>query len=307
MSRNGNGTYNLPAGNPVSSGSVISSAWANSTLSDIAVALTGSIAADGQTPVTGNLNMAGNKVSNLGAGTLATDAANLTQVTSAVAITGGNINGTPIGATTPSTGAFTTLSATGNGTVGGDLTVTGNGRFNGTGSLKVPTGTTAQRNNNLLGSFRFNTTFGRFEGCIAVTAGQTISTISHVTTLATLTTATAHGLITGDFVTVSGATPAAYNGTFQITVTGTSEFTYVMATDPAANATVVGSYVYGTWGAVGGGATGGGNNQVFVLNDQSVTVDYTIPTGKNASSAGPITVDGGITVTVPDNSTWVIV
>lgn len=295
MSRNGNGTYNLPAGNPVSSGSVITSTWANTTLSDIAVALTGSIAADGQTPVTGNLNMAGNKVSNLGAGTLSTDAANLAQVTSSVAITGGNINGTPIGATTPSTGAFTTLSAT------GEVT------FSSTGSMKVPSGTTAQRNNNLLGSFRFNTTFGRFEGCVAVTAGQTISTISHVTTLATLTTATAHGLITGDFVTVSGALPLAYNGTYQIIVTSTTSFTYVMATDPASNATVVGSYVYGTWGAVGGGATGGGNNQVFVLNDQSVTVDYTIPTGKNASSAGPITVDGGITVTVPDNSTWVIV
>ncbi len=301
MSRNGNGTYNLPAGNPVSSGSVITTTWANTTLSDIATALTGSIASDGQTPVTGNLNMAGNKVSNLGAGTLATDAANLTQVTSAVAITGGNINGTPIGQSTASAGSFTTLSAS------GDLTVTGNGRFNGTGSLKVPTGTTAQRNNNLLGSFRFNTTFGRFEGCIAVTAGATISTITHVTTVATLTTSTDHGLSTGDFVTVSGATPLAYNGTFEIIVTATNAFTYVMATDPAANATVVGSYVYGTWSAIGGGATGGGANQVFVLNDQIVTVDYTIPTGKNASSAGPITVDTGITVTIPTDSTWVIV
>jgi hypothetical protein len=307
MSRNGNGTYNLPAGNPVSSGSVISSTWANTSLSDIATALTGSVAADGQTPITGNLNMAGNKISSLGAGTLATDAANLTQVTSAVAITGGNINGTPIGQTTAAAGSFTALSATGNHTVGGDLTVTGNGTFNGTGSLKVPTGTTSQRNNNLLGSFRFNTTFGRFEGCIAVTAGETISTISHVTTLATLTTATAHGLITGDFVTVSGATPVAYNGTFEIIVTGASEFTYVMATDPAANATVVGSYVYGTWGAIGGGATGGGGNQIFVLNDQIVTVDYIIPTGKNASSAGPITIDTSITVTIPTDSTWVII
>ena len=61
------------------------------------------------------------------------------------------------------------------------------------------------------------------------------------------------------------------------------------------------------WTAVGGGATGGGADQVFVLNDQTVTVDYTIPTGKNASSAGPITIDTGITVTVPTDSTWVIV
>jgi len=57
MARNGSGTYNLPAGNPVSTGSTISSSWANSTLSDIASALTGSIAADGQTTPTANLLM----------------------------------------------------------------------------------------------------------------------------------------------------------------------------------------------------------------------------------------------------------
>jgi hypothetical protein len=307
MSRNGSGTYTLPAGNPVSSGSVISSAWANNTLSDIATALTGSLASDGQTIVTANLNMGSNRLTNLATGIATTDAANVEQVTSAVAITGGNIDGTPIGQTTPAAGKFTTLEGTGNTTVGGDLAVTGNGSFSGTGSVKIAAGTTAQRNNNLIGAFRFNTTYGRFEGCIATTAGQTISTISHVTTTATLTTATAHGLTTGDFITVSGATPAAYNGTFQITVTSTTEFTYVMATDPAANATVVGSYLVGTWGAVGGGATGGGNNQIFVLNDKTVTNNYTIPTGKNAMSAGPITIDTGVTVTIPTDSVWVIV
>lgn len=295
MSRNGNGTYNLPAGNPVSSGSVISSAWANSTLSDIAVALTGSVAADGQTPITGNLNMAGNKISNLGTGTLSTDAPNLAQVTSSVAITGGNIDGTPIGQTTAAAGAFTTLTAT------QDVT------FSSTGALKVPTGTLAQRNRNALGLLRFNTTYGYFEGCVAVTAGETISTISHVTTLATLTTATNHGLSTGDFITVSGATPAAYNGTFQITVTAATEFTYVMASDPAANATVVGSYVYGTWAAVGVGATGGGGDQIFIENGQTVTSSYTIPTGKNAMTTGDITINSGVTVTVPSGSRWVII
>ena len=55
MSRNGNGTYNLPAGNPVVTGTTISSTWANTTLTDIATALTNSVAADGQTPITGSL------------------------------------------------------------------------------------------------------------------------------------------------------------------------------------------------------------------------------------------------------------
>ena len=61
------------------------------------------------------------------------------------------------------------------------------------------------------------------------------------------------------------------------------------------------------WGIVGAGATGGMGNYVFFENDQTVTVDYTITTGKNASSAGPVTIATGVTVTVPTDSTWVIV
>lgn len=74
MSRNGSGTYNLPAGNPVVTGTTITSSWANNTLSDMANALTGSIAADGQTPITGNLNMGTNKISNMADPILAQDA-----------------------------------------------------------------------------------------------------------------------------------------------------------------------------------------------------------------------------------------
>ena len=62
MSRNGSGTYNLPAGNPVVTGTTISSTWANNTLTDLATAITGSIAADGQTPITGALIGVGNTV-----------------------------------------------------------------------------------------------------------------------------------------------------------------------------------------------------------------------------------------------------
>lgn len=58
MPRNGSGTYQLPAGNPVVTGSTISSSgWANPTLSDIAAALSASIAVDGQTTPTANLPM----------------------------------------------------------------------------------------------------------------------------------------------------------------------------------------------------------------------------------------------------------
>ena len=74
---------------------------------------------------------------------------------------------------------------------------------------------------------------------------QTISTITRGGTgnlTATLTTASAHGLITGNRITVSGATPTQFNGTFVITVTGASSFTYTMASAPSGNATVVGTY-----------------------------------------------------------------
>jgi len=71
---------------------------------------------------------------------------------------------------------------------------------------------------------------------------QTISSITHSGTTATVTTASAHGLSTNNQVVISGATPTQYNGAYVITVTGTTTFTYTMATAPSSNATVVGSY-----------------------------------------------------------------
>ena len=49
------------------------------------------------------------------------------------------------------------------------------------------------------------------------------------------------------------------------------------------------------WGQVGGaaGATGGGNDEVFYENDQTVTISYTIPSTKNAMTTGPITLGAG--------------
>jgi hypothetical protein len=61
------------------------------------------------------------------------------------------------------------------------------------------------------------------------------------------------------------------------------------------------------WGAIGGGATGGGGEQVFWENETSVDSSYTITTGKNAGTFGPISIASGVTVTVPTGSTWSIV
>ena len=70
MARNGAGTYNLPIGNPVTTGTTISSTWANNTLSDIATALTGSVSSDGQTAVSANLPMSGYAHTNVANATL---------------------------------------------------------------------------------------------------------------------------------------------------------------------------------------------------------------------------------------------
>ena len=60
------------------------------------------------------------------------------------------------------------------------------------------------------------------------------------------------------------------------------------------------------WTSVGGGATGGGTDKIFVENGQTVTTTYAIPSGQNAMSTGPITINAGVTVTVPSGSRWVV-
>jgi hypothetical protein len=57
----------------------------------------------------------------------------------------------------------------------------------------------------------------------------------------------------------------------------------------------------------GGGATGGGSDKIFHNNDQTVTTSYSIPSGQNSMTAGPISINSGVTVTVPSGSEWTIV
>ena len=57
----------------------------------------------------------------------------------------------------------------------------------------------------------------------------------------------------------------------------------------------------------GGGATGGGNDVIFFENGQTVTTSYTLPTVTNAGTFGPVSVDSGVVVTVPDSSSWTVV
>ena len=61
-----------------------------------------------------------------------------------------------------------------------------------------------------------------------------------------------------------------------------------------------------TGSAGAGGATGGGSDQVFYENGQTITTSYTIPLGKSAMTTGPVSVSSGTVVTVSNGSRWVI-
>ena len=127
MSRNGSGVYSLPAGNPVVTGTTIASTWANTTMTDLAAALTDSVAADGQTPMTGNLDLNTHKVVNLVAGSASGEAVEFAQFK------------------TP--------------------TFTGNVTMSSTGFALIPAGTTAERPvSPANGQIRYNTTTSQFEG-----------------------------------------------------------------------------------------------------------------------------------------------
>jgi hypothetical protein len=117
MAFNGSGTYSLPAGNPVVTGTTISSSTTNTTNSDIATALTNCITRDGQSTPSANLPMNAKKLTGLAAGTAAGDSVRYEQV---LLLTGGTMSG----AITFNAGqTFTgTLPLTG-GTMTGNLTL----------------------------------------------------------------------------------------------------------------------------------------------------------------------------------------
>ena len=107
--------------------------------------------------------------------------------------------------------------------------------------------------------------------------------------------------ITGNLV-VGGDITAGGNGTFS----GTGNLVVPVGTTAQRGGNTTGAIRFNsslltyegyngvTWGAIGGGGSGGGGtNQAFFENDKTVTVSYTITTGKNAMSAGPMTIANG--------------
>jgi len=95
MSFNGSGSFLInTAGQPVVSGTVISSTAFNALTADLATGLSTCITKDGQTTVTANIPMANFKFTGLGAGSGAADSANLSQVQSTVVKLLASVSGT---------------------------------------------------------------------------------------------------------------------------------------------------------------------------------------------------------------------
>ena len=96
---------------------------------------------------------------------------------------------------------------------------------------------------------------------------------------------------------------------FQAPGTVTSNVTWTLpATDAVVSGHALKSNAAGTlsWGTAGG-AAGGGTDDVFYENSQVVTTSYTLTTSKNAMSAGPVSINSGVVVTIPSGQSWSIV
>lgn len=105
----------------------------------------------------------------------------------------------------------------------------------------------------------------------------TISGITHTGAVANATTSAAHGLTTGDSVTIAGATPTQYNGTFSVTVTDSTHFTYTMSGTPGSNAS--GTITYSVTGTII--KEKGNNTPIIVYGANTVSEGYVAPAGNN--------------------------
>lgn len=103
-----------------------------------------------------------------------------------------------------------------------------------------------------------------------------------------------------DFATNTGTPPTGWSSTPPAYPTNT-----VWVSTTIINSLTPTNTSWSTPGQLGGvGAQGGG---VFQVNNETANINYTIQTGQNAFSVGPITVASGVTITVSSGQKWVII
>lgn len=288
--------HNVSAQNPTNGQVLIynesTSLWTKNTLTDgTAISITegaGSItiANTGVTSLTGTTNEIDVSAST-GSVTLS--------LPSSVSV---DLNGS-VGATTPSTGSFTTLAAssTVSGTgftnyfaspppIGGTVANTGaftvlsassDSSFTSTGAVLISKGTTGQQPGSpATGMIRYNTTTSQFEGY----SGSSPAWKS----------------IGGSALSNDTSTASTLYPVFAGATTGTAENLYT------SNAKLLYKPSTGELSA----SVPRASNGIFV-NTATVSTSYTVATGDNAMSAGVITIANGVTVTVSDGSRWTVI
>jgi len=218
MSYNGTGTFNInTAGQPVVTGTTITSTAFNLLTADLATGLTTALTKDGQTTPTANIPLGGFKITGLGAGTVATDAAQYGQL-QANATTIATVTGTDTltGSLTPALTAY----ATGNlftfvaaNTNTGAATI----NLNSLGAKSITkSGTTALVAGDIVSGQVYLIEYDgtRFQLINPSTTSGTVSTISFGSTGLTPSTAT------NGAVTVAGTLAIANGGTGANTLAG---------------------------------------------------------------------------------------
>jgi hypothetical protein len=165
--------------------------------------------------------------------------------------------------------------------------------------MKVPVGSTVQRAGAFSGT-------GQIDGTTLTIANVTGGAL-YIGATITGTGVTAETRVT-DFLTGSGGVGTYIVTPSQTVAPGTAiSDTAVLGMVRYNNTTnAFEGYGQSGWAGIGGGATGAGGDEVFILNSQVITASYAIPSSKNASSTGPLTVNSGVTITIPSGSRWVI-
>lgn len=154
------------------------------------------------------------------------------------------------------------------------LTASQDSSFTSTGAVTISVGTTAQRPTGAVGKIRWNSSLNQYEGY----DGTNWTLLGGA--VITNDTSTATNL----YPTFAGVT----SGNVSTLFTGNAKLLYKPSTGELQSSALVAS-------------------NGIVVNSKTVSSNYTIATGNNASSAGPVTVADGVSVTVSDGSRWVVV
>ena len=282
MPYNGSGTFTLPAGNPVVTGTTISSTINNNTNSDLANGLSNAVTRNGQSPPTANLPMGSFKLTGLAAGSSTGDSARYDELILKANLISPILVTPDLG--TPSAGVLTNCTGTAAG-----LTV-GN----------AATATTVTTNANLTGAV---TSVGNAASLGSFTSAQLATALTNETgsgsaVFGTSPTLTTPNIDSAQVPTVSGTAPlymcrawVNFNGTgtvairasgnvSSITDNGTGDYTVNFTTAmPDANYSVSGT------------AKTADNNSV----DRTLVLPYSLTTGnfgiRVASTGTPTAVD----------------